>query len=728
MKKNSIKATVSLAVLTLSINANGADLTISDYCDASLCTPAKIKDITPMPDGETFAVISNDGNSIETFSYKTGKKTGELFNIQNVKGDLKIDSFEGFEVSDNGKKVLLWNNSEKIYRYSFRAEYYVYDTFRGTLAKVSDKGLQRGATMSHDGRCVAYERDNNIYISNLDYKTDIAITEDGKKGYIINGIPDWSYEEEFEILTAMRWSGDDTMLAYVKFDESEIPSYNMDLYRSFCDEDPLGDLYPATYSYKYMLPGYKNSQVSVYSYNVDTRATKKMDLPLGREDYIPTIDFGADGTRLMVTVLNREQNKLQIFNVNPASTVATAIYTDTSDTWLSPKTYQMLNYGSTDFIVASEKSGRCHLYLYDYNGTQKRQLTKGDYNVTAYYGRDKKGNHYMQTTSLGAIYRSVISVDSKGTSKILTGKTGTSSADFSKGCDYYVLTFSSSTVPTQYTLCNSSGSKITDLELNKKYAEKYASAPKMEFLTVKNDNGEEMNAYMIKPLNFDSNKKYPLLMYQYNGPESQEVLDRWRMEGIFYLASQGYVVACVDGRGTGNRTTEWSRCVYGKLGILETEDQLAAIRYFSSLPYIDNNRLGCFGWSYGGYMTLMEAGAKNSPLKAGVAMAAVSDWRFYDGIYTERFMKTPSANPSGYFNSSPLNHTSDVKSRLLIVSGTDDDNVHMYNTLKYTSKLSMEGQVCDMMIYAGYEHSLRMCNARVQLFRKINDFLETYLK
>lgn len=250
----------------------------------------------------------------------------------------------------------------------------------------------------------------------------------------------------------------------------------------------------------------------------------------------------------------------------------------------------------------------------------------------------------------------------------------------------------------------------------------------MEFLKVKNAVGEEMNAYMIKPIDFDPSKKYPLLMYQYNGPESQEVLDKWRMEGIFYIASQGYVVACVDGRGTGNRTNEWAKCVYLNLGDLETQDQLAGIKYFASLPYIDKNRLGCFGWSYGGYMTLMEVGAKNSPLKAGVAMAPVSDWRFYDGIYTERFMRTPVTNVSGYSTSSALNTTENMNSKLLVISGSDDDNVHMYNTLKYTSKLSSEGKICDMMIYAGFEHSLRMCDARVQLFRKITDFLDSNLK
>ena len=719
---------LTLLVLITLTGIVKAELTISDYCNLNVCTPATIKDITPLPDGESFAAISEDGKSIEKYSYKTGKKIGEIFNIDNVKGELKIDDFEGFKISDNGKKILLWNNSEKIYRYSFRAEYYVYDTFRSTLARVSEKGSQRGATISHDGRYVAYERENNIWISNLDYKTDVAITTDGEKGKIINGIPDWSYEEEFDMLTAMRWNADDTVLAYIKFDESEVPEYRFDLYKGYCSENPLSDLYPATYSYKYMLPGYKNSVVTVHAYNLDNRTTKKMDLATEADDYIPSIEFGADGSRLMVMVLNRDQNSLKLYNVNPASTVAKIILSEESSTWISPIVYQGVKYGTSDFVFCSEKSGYKHLYVYDYNGGLKRTLTKGEFNVTKYYGCDKRGVHYMQTTLLGPIYRSVVSVDAKGVMKNMTGNTGTSSAAFNTDFTYFVKTFSSSETPTQYTICNSAGTQLAELEMNRKYAEKFRSAPKMEFLKVKNDVGEDMNAFMIKPLNFDSSKKYPLLMYQYNGPESQEVLDKWRMEGIFYLASQGYVVACVDGRGTGNRNNEWTKCVYLNLGDLETKDQLAAIRHFASLPYIDENRLGCFGWSYGGYMTLMEAGAKNSPLKAGVAMAPVVDWRFYDGIYTERFMKTPVTNAKGYSTSSCLNRTEDTNARLLVVSGSDDDNVHMYNTLKYTSKLSSEGKICDMMIYAGFEHSLRMCDARVQLFKKIDDFLKNNLK
>ena len=358
-----------------------------------------------------------------------------------------------------------------------------------------------------------------------------------------------------------------------------------------------------------------------------------------------------------------------------------------------------------------------------------RQLTKGDWNVTNYYGRDPKtGLHYVQTTQNGPINRNVASVDSKGNVNMLNKAEGTESASFSKNFAYYLRRYSSATVPPQYTVCNSEGKVLKTLETNEAYAAKYSAAPRMEFLKVKNAVGEEMDAYIIKPADFDPSRSYPLMMYQYNGPDSQQVLNAWKMDGIYYIASQGYIVAAVDGRGTGNRSREWATSVYCHLGEYETADQLAGAAYFASLPYVDADRTSCFGWSYGGYMTLMELSSPDCRFKAGVAMAPVTDWRFYDSIYTERYMLTPQQNESGYNKASALEKTENVNARLLIMSGTSDDNVHFYNTLKYASKMNYEGKVFDMMALAGFEHSLRMGNARTQLYRKIVDFLDSRLK
>lgn len=728
------KLLISSAMVSSTIavyaSTQASNLTIDDYCDVKIAAPAGVKEMTPMPDGVSYACISDDEKSIEVFSYKTGKKISTLFHIDEIKGALKINNFDGFTLSANGKKILLWNESEKIYRNTFRAQYYVYDIMRGTLKQVSDKGSQQGAVMSHDGRMVAYQRDNNIYISNLDYETDKPITADGEKNKIINGTPDWGYEEEFGITNTIRWSADDLTLAFIRFDESNVPAYTFDNYRSYCDSEPDKDLYPARYTYKYPLAGYPNSIVSVLAYNLDTQSTKKMDLPIGETDYVPSLEFDGSGKNLMAMVVNRDQNFLTLYRVNTGSTVAHKVLTQSSSKgWLAPTTYQMADYGQDSFIIGSSESGYTHLYMYNYSGTLLRQLTKGDFNVTAYYGHDvKKGLYYIQTTSLGAINRSIASVDTKGNLKLLHNEAGTENAWFSGDMSYYLRSFSNSTTPTQYGIYTSGGKLVQMVEENAAYAAKYANAPKMEFLKVKNAVGEEMNAYMIKPSDFDPNKKYPLMMYQYNGPDSQEVLNKWKMEGIFYIASQGYIVAAVDGRGTGNRSRDWAYSVYCQLGKYETADQLAGAAYFSSLPYIDSNRTSCFGWSYGGYMTLMELSDPACKFKCGIAMAPVTDWRYYDSIYTERYMLTPQQNEEGYNSSSPLNRTQNMNKALLIMSGTSDDNVHYYNTLKYTSKLNYEGTLFDMMSYTGFEHSLRMCNARARLFDKVVDYLNKNLK
>lgn len=721
---------VGLALVGLStLSVSGAELNVNDYCDVKISAPAKVKDMRPLKDGLSYAAVSDDGQRIEIFSYKTGKKTGVLFDLKEVKGDLKIDDFEGYKLSDNGKKILLWNNSTQIYRYSFTADYYVYDTFRSTIARVSEGGPQRCATMSHDGRLVAYVRDNNVFISNIEMGTDNQITTDGKVNEIIYGAPDWGYEEEFGLQNTIHWSGDDNLLAFMRFDESKVPTYTFDNYRSFCQSDPIGDPYPESYAYKYPLAGYPNSVVEVRTYDVVSRLTKTMDLSIGETDYIPYLGFDASGERLMAMKLNRDQNHLELFSVNPKSTVARKLLDEKSEAWLSPAAYQMVSFGKDFFLIGSERSGWRHMYEYDYNGTLRRQVTKGEFNVTACYGANPKtGDIYVQTTAISPMDRNVAVVDKKGTMKLLHNEPGFESASFSSNFEYYLRNWSSATVPPQFTIWMSGGKKLAEVEMNREYAAKYADAPKMEFTKVKNAAGEEMYAYIIKPLGFKEGEKYPLMMYQYNGPDSQEVQNRWRMEGIFYIASQGYVVAAVDGRGTGNRSRAWANAVYMQLGKYETADQIAGAREIGSLPYIDSNRTACFGWSYGGYMTLMELTAENTPFKAGVSMAPVTDWKWYDSIYTERYMRTPQQNEAGYKTASAMERTERLEVPLLIMSGTSDDNVHFYNTLKYTSKLNFEGKLFDMMAYTGFEHSLRMCNARPQLFRKLLKFLDENVK
>lgn len=723
-----MRKTIAGAALTVAMMAGAAPLMVEDYCDLKTATAPEVKEITPMPGGENYASLSDDGKSIELFSFKTGKKVGTLFSTAGVKGDVKIADVDGFEVSADGRRVLLWNEKEKLYRNSFYAEYYVYDVGRETMKRVSEQGAQRAATLSHDGRMVAYVRDNNIFISNLDYGTDKAITSDGAKNSIINGAPDWGYEEEFGVLNTIRWSGDDNVLAYMRFDESAVPTYRFDAYRSYCMTDPLGDPYPAQYDYKYSLAGYPVASVSVHAFDLNTRATKKMDLPIESADYLPSIEFDGKGENLMIVALNHNQNHLRLFKVNPGSTVAHLMLEEKSEGWISPTAFGLNRYYKDFFVYGSEKSGYCHLYKYNYEGVMQGAITKGDFNVTAYYGFDaKKGAHYVQTTSLGAVNRNVGKADAGGSVSLLTGKAGWESAVWSADFQYWLREWSDAVTPQTYSLMTADGKGEVQVVDNSAYKAKYAAAPRKELLKVKNAAGEEMDAYMIKPSDFDAGRKYPVLMYQYNGPDSQEVTNKWKIDGLNYIASQGYIVCCVDGRGTGFRTRQWAYSVYKDLGRLETEDQIAAANYLKTLPYADAQRIGCFGWSYGGYMTLMELQKEGNPFKCGVSMAPVTDWRFYDSIYTERFMLTPQQNERGYNASSALENTARMNVPLLIMSGTSDDNVHIYNTLKYTSKLTSEGKLFDMMAYTGFDHSLRMCNARVQLYRKIVQFLKTNL-
>lgn len=719
---------IAIAAAAMMVPYGASALTAEDYCDIKVNAPKGIKEMKPMADGLSYTAVGEDGKSIRRYSYKTGAETEVLFSIDGVKGDLRIDDFDGYELSANERKILLWNDEVKIYRRSFTAQFYVYDIMRKTLKAVSEGGAQRCATISHDGRMVAFVRDNNIYVSNLEYGTENQVTKDGVVNEVINGAPDWCYEEEFGVDNTIRWSNDDLTLAFVRFDEKEVPLYSFDIYSGSCNPQPQYDLYPGAWTYKYPLAGFPNSEVSVWAYNLDNRTLKKMDLPIGRTDYVPSLEFDGSGSRLMAMILNRDQNKLALYSANPGSTVAKQIYTDSSSAWLDNDTYQMVSYEADGFVIASDRSGYRHLYKYDYSGALRRQLTKGDWNVTALYGKNGAGEYFVQTTQLGAVNRNVARVGLKGDVTMLNPGEGTEAAWFSQGCEYYVRRYSNAVTPPVYTLRQTKGGKAIVLEDNAEYAARYASAPKKELVKVPNADGQEMDAYVIKPTDFDATKKYPLMAYQYNGPGSQQVLNEWRMDGVYLIAASGYVVTCADGRGTGNRSRQWCDAVYKRLGHYETLDQIASARHFAAQPYIDSQRMACFGWSYGGYMTLMELTADGCPFKCGVSMAPVTDWRFYDSVYTERFMLTPQQNEAGYNAASALGRTDKLNARLLIMSGTADDNVHFYNTLKYTSKLTSEGKLFDMMAYTGFDHSLRMCNARVQLYRKIVDFLDTNLK
>ncbi len=682
--------------------------------------PNAPKAYTYMHDGLSYLSLGNDGKSIIKYDTKTGNELEIVFDGEKSREN-KLDEIDGFELSADGTKMLIYRDKKMIYRRSFDAEYYVFEIKRNILTRLSDNfKRQQAPIFSPDARMVAFVAENNIYIKKLDYKTEVAVTKDGKKNQIINGVPDWTYEEEFTTDMSMSWAPDNMTLCFIKYNEEDVKNYSFPLYKGTCNPNLNYEYYPGVFSYKYPVAGEKNSVVSVHSYDVETRKVK--NVPLSEKiEYIPRIAYAYSPDKLIVTTLNRAQNRMEIFAVNPKSTIAKSIYVEESSSWITPETYETLKCYPEYFVINSDKSGYSHLYQYSYTGNQLRQITTGDYEVTDFYGIDALGNVYFQSTIGGAINRVVSMIDKKGRITHLSPETGMASAVFAPTMDFYVLNYSNVTTPPCYKIYNGKGRELRVMEDNASYAKKYITVPTKEFFTFENG-GITLNGYVIKPSNFNPSTKYPVIMSQYSGPGSQEVLNRWRIDWDCYFAQQGYIVMCVDGRGTGGRGKEFESIVYKRLGYYETMDQIAAANYVASLPYVDANRIGIYGWSYGGYETLMAISDKKSLYAAAVAVAPVTDWRYYDTVYAERYMLTPKENEDGYNSGSPMNRAADVKCRLLLMSGTADDNVHVQNTIEYVSELQSHGVLCDMLLFPNMNHSIYHCNSRALVYAKMLDY------
>lgn len=686
--------------------------------------PAAPSEIVSEASGLTYLSLSDDGTTIARYDYKTGKQTAVVMSVDKLRG-CDVESWSGFILSPNEKLLLLYTNVQPIYRHSYKADFYVYDIARNNIKKLSDGGPQEVPAFSPDSRMVAFVRDNNIYVVKLDYGTEVVVTKDGKKNEVINGVPDWAYQEELDMLSSLTWSPDSKMLAFLKWNEKDVNMYNMPVYASGTDESAC---YTSMFSYKYPVAGAKNSDIEAVSYDVETRALKVMNVPLDHDGYINKIEFATAPERLMVSTLNRNQNELKLYVVNPRSAMAKLLYTDKSKSWIDPSVTSMTKYYDTFFIVASERDGWCHLYQYSNAGSLMKQLTKGEYEVTDFYGYDKvAGKFYYQTTQSGPLNRVVTALDKKDAATILSPKEGTASAQFNATFTHFVLNYSNVSTPNTYTIYTAAGKEIRTLESNSAYAAKFAGKPQRRFFTF-NNAGETLNGYMILPSGFTESKRYPVIMYQYCGPKSQLVRNRWEVDWLDYAAKQGYLVVCVDGRGTGARGAKFASKVYKNIGKYETEDQLAAANYVASLPYVDKNKIGIFGWSYGGYESLMAMTAPGNPYVAGIAVAPVTDWRLYDSIYTERFMLTPQQNAAGYDAASALSRINNLTGRLLIVAGTADDNVHIVNTYKFVEQATLQNKTVDMMIYPNKDHSIRGGETRYALYSKLLDYFNRNLK
>ncbi|WP_346863634.1 S9 family peptidase [uncultured Draconibacterium sp.] len=687
-----------------------------------------------MNDGIHYTTMENRAKVVK-YSYKTGEEVEVLFDITKVE-DAAISSFSNYEFSDDETKILLTTDVNSIYRHSFTSEFYVWNSVTKELSQLSDKGAQQLATFSPDGDRVAYVRDNNIFIKNLKFGSTSQITTDGKFNEIINGAPDWVYEEEFGFNKAFWWSPDSKFLAFVRFDETKVPEFSMPMYAGASPEISANNLYPGEYTFKYPKAGETNSTVQVLSYEIKSKATIKVDIGEDTNIYIPRLKWTPDANDLVVMRLNRHQNKLDILYVNPYTGDSRPILTEKNDRYIDESFLDAFTYlEDGSFVINSERDGWSHLYLYDKQGFEVAQLTEGEFDVTDFYGYDAaKKVYYYQAAAESPLRREVyyISQDKKQKGKLSTQE-GTNSAVFSTNFKYFINYFSSAKIPNYITLHeNKKGEQIRFLQDNTvlKNTLKSMKIPQKEFFSFTTSEGIELNGYMIKPVDFDASHKYPVLMTQYSGPNSQSVSDSWG-RGIGwneYLAQEGFLVVCVDPRGTAARGEDFRKVTYQQLGKYESDDQVEAARYLGTLPYVDAANIAIWGWSYGGFMTLLSLEKGGEVFKAGIAVAPVTSWRFYDSIYTERYMSTPQENPEGYDDNSPLSHAGDIKGQLLIIHGSADDNVHTQNTFEMTEKMVQAGVQFDMAIYTNRNHGIRGGNTSMHLYTKMTNYLKDKLK
>ena len=697
----------------------------------------RLSAVTPLKDGESYAMISKDGKKVEKYSYKTGKRTGVLFDVNNTVGE-SVDGFDNYIMSPDETKMLIQTKTERIYRRSFTATYYIYNIADRRLERLSDGGPQQSPVWSPDGLKVAFVRENNIYLIKLLYgNSESQVTKDGKPGGVINGVPDWVYEEEFAFNSALTFNADGSMLCWIRFDESKVPMFQLQMYKGLAPEKSEYAEYPGWYSYKYPKAGADNSKVAVMSFDTQSRQTRTMQVPLDADGYIPRIKATADAGKIIVYTMNRHQDKLCLYAVNPRSTVAKLLIDESVPRYVKEEVLDGIQVTASHILLPSDRNGKMQLYLYSMTGQLQGQLTKGAGEVTEVYGYDERtGDVYYQAAGKNAMNREVYVTGKNGKTECLTPTEGWNSAVFSTGYKYFINSWSDRNNPYEYTVCTNAGKKIVTLLDNKALKGKLASynLPEKEFFSFKTSEGVELNGVMVKPAGFDANRKYPVIMWQYSGPGSQQVVNSWNIgsmgQGALfdeYLAQQGFILVCVDGRGTGGRGADFEKCTYMKLGDMESKDQVEAALYLASLPYVDKDNIGIWGWSYGGFNTLMSMSEGRGVFKAGVAVAPPTDWRYYDTVYTERYMRTPKENPSGY-DINPIKRAGQLHGALLLCHGIADDNVHPQNTFEYAEALVQADKDFKMNVYTNRNHSIYGGNTRNHLFRQIAQFFIDNLK
>ena len=674
-----------------------------------------------LDNGKEYVVLNYDrkarASTVDVYDYATSEKVRTLVNTQSLDG---IDYIISYELSDDESKMLIATQMQSIYRRSTLGTYYVYDLDSESLELVADMPIQE-PTFSPDGSKVAYGYNNNIYVRDLASGTTTEVTTDGKKNRIINGITDWVYEEEFGFVRAFDWNAAGTHIAYIRFDETQVPEFSMDVYGK--------DLYQTQQVFKYPKAGEQNATVSLHLYELASGKKSDVDLSAYNSYYIPRIKWTKDPNVLSVQLTNRKQNTVDLVFVDAQNNSSKLVLQDTDDAYVDI-TDNLTFLANNSFIWTSEKDGWNHIYHYDKNGKLLNQVTEGDWEVTRYYGFDTKtGRIYYQSSERGSIYRDVYSILPSGENKVqLTKRPGTNSASFSADFSYFINTFSSAMVPPVYTLHNAlDGEKVREILNNTELRTKLLAydMSEKEFSTIE-VNGNELNMYMIKPSDFDPNKKYPLFMYQYSGPGSQNVADRWGGSNDYWhqmLAQQDIIVVCVDGRGTGLKGRDFKKVTQLELGKYEVQDQIGAAQKLADLPYIDGDRIGIWGWSYGGFMSANCLFQGADTFSMAIAVAPVGSWRFYDTIYTERYMSTPQENPGGYDNNSPITHVDKLKGDFLLVHGTADDNVHVQNSTRLVEALVQANKQFDWAMYPDKNHGIYGGNTRLHLYTKMTNFI-----
>ncbi len=721
-----------LSLIFFSISGFGQkefkEITVDDIWSKGTFIGQSVYGLRSMNDGEHYTTLDRYGK-IQKYAYKTGKLVDLVVNTS----ELNIGRVLEYIFNADETKILLLTNYKPIYRRSYTAKYYLYDIKTKTVKPLSENGDQQIATFSPDGKKVAFVRDNNLFIRFIDTDEEIQVTNDGEYNKIINGIPDWVYEEEFGYNKAYTWMSNSKELAFVKFNETKVAKFGMPMYAGLAPRQEENKLYPDYYTFKYPKAGEDNSEVSVHVYHIDSKKTVNCEIGQEKDIYIPRIRIMKGSDNLAIFRVNRLQNKLEMLKADTKTGKTSVFFTEENKYYIEDSYYDNVVFfeDGNRFIVTSEQDGWRHIYLHTIKDDKPFQITKGKWDVTGFYGFDKENELlFFAAAKESPIQREVYSINLKGKKlKKLTKNKGTNSADFSDNFSYFINYFSNVNIPTIVTLHTSTGKLVRTLKENSDLSElvKEYGGVNTEFFTFKTSENIELNAFMVKPPNFDPNKKYPVVIDQYSGPASQTVKDSWDFGWNNLLAQHGIIVVGVDPRGTGARGENFRKLTYMQLGKYETIDLIETGKYLQKLDYINPDKVAVWGWSFGGFETLLCLTKGYETFAAGIAVAPVTNWRYYDNIYTERFMRKPQDNAPGYDENSPINFAENLQDPLLIVHGTADDNVHLQNSKEFVEALVQNGKQFRMFEYTNRNHSIYGGNTRNHLFTMMLKFWEEYL-